>query len=164
MTAPWLGCVESAALRKISGINARLLAIQQKTLGKRSMEKIKKLLLVDDEADFRNIIGNFFNRRKIACETAASCMEALDWLGKDTFDVVIMDVSMPGLDGLACMAEIKKMWPAIEVIILTGHVSINSGLIGMKQGAFDYCLKPVDFDELLEKVLLARKTGGLARS
>jgi DNA-binding NtrC family response regulator len=155
---------KSAARRKVSGINARQLAKKQKNPGKRSMEQTKKLLLVDDEADFRNIIGNFFNRRKIACETAASCIEALDWLGKDIFDVVIMDVSMPGLDGLACMAEIKKMWPDIEVIILTGHVSLNSGLIGMKQGAFDYCLKPVDFDELLEKVLLARKTGGMARA
>ena len=84
-------------------------------------------------------------------------MEALDLLGKDRFDVVIMDVSMPGKDGLACMAEMKTVQPELEVIILTGHGSLNTGLLGMRQGAFDYCLKPVDFDELLEKITLAQE-------
>ncbi|KAB2891373.1 MAG: response regulator [Desulfobulbaceae bacterium] len=116
-----------------------------------------KLLLVDDEADFRNIMSKYFVRRQIAYELAGGCMEALDWLGRDDFDVVIMDVSMPGLDGLECMAEMKKVRPEIEVIILTGHASINAGLLGMKKGAFDYCLKPVDFDELFEKIVLARE-------
>jgi len=116
-----------------------------------------KLLLVDDEADFREIMAKFFSRRGISFETAGGCMEGLDWLGRSSFDVVIMDVSMPGLDGLECMAEMKKVKPELEVIILTGHTSINAGLIGMKKGAFDYCLKPVDFDELLEKIILARE-------
>ncbi len=123
-----------------------------------------KLLLVDDEADFREIMAKFFSRRGIDFETAGGCMEALDWLGRDSFDVVIMDVSMPGLDGFECMAEMKKVKPEVEVIILTGHASINAGVIGMKKGAFDYCLKPVDFDELLEKIILAReKASGKGR-
>jgi DNA-binding NtrC family response regulator len=84
-------------------------------------------------------------------------MEALDLLDSDRFDVVVMDVSMPGLDGLECMAEMKKLYPQLEVIILTGHASPNTGITGMKRGAFDYCLKPVDYDELLEKICLARK-------
>ena len=121
------------------------------------MSKNNKLLLVDDEADFREIIAKFFSRRKVDFETAGGCMEALDRLGRDSYDVVVMDVSMPGLDGIACMAEVKKIHPEIEIIILTGHASINTGLIGMKKGAFDYCLKPIDFDELLEKILLARE-------
>jgi DNA-binding NtrC family response regulator len=121
------------------------------------MVEKSKLLLVDDEADFRDIMAKFFSRRKIDVEMAGGCMEALDWIGKESFDVVIMDVSMPGLDGIDCMAEIKKVQPEVEVIILTGHASINAGLIGMKKGAFDYCLKPIDFDELLEKIILARK-------
>ncbi|MDR3631020.1 MAG: response regulator [Desulfocapsaceae bacterium] len=116
-----------------------------------------KLLMVDDEADFREIMGKFFKRRKIEFEMAAGCREAMDLIGQDSFDVVIMDVSMPGLDGIECMAEIKKIRPDMEVIILTGHASVNTGLVGMKKGAFDYCLKPIDFDELLEKVLLARE-------
>ncbi len=121
------------------------------------MSEKSKLLLVDDEADFREIMTKFFVRRGIQFEAAGGCMEGLDWLGRDDFDVVIMDVSMPGLDGFDCMAEMKKVKPDIEVIILTGHASINAGLIGMKKGAFDYCLKPVDFDELLEKIVLARE-------
>ncbi|MEE4134684.1 MAG: response regulator, partial [Desulforhopalus sp.] len=84
-------------------------------------------------------------------------MEALDLLDSEKFDVVVMDVSMPGLDGLECMAEMKKLYPHLEVIILTGHASPNTGITGMKLGAFDYCLKPVDNDELLEKISLARK-------
>jgi DNA-binding NtrC family response regulator len=121
------------------------------------MVEKSKLLLVDDEADFREIMAKYFSRRKIGCEMAGGCTEALDWIGRESFDVVIMDVSMPGLDGIDCMAEIKKLQPELEVIILTGHASINAGLIGMKKGAFDYCLKPIDFDELLEKIILARK-------
>ncbi len=78
-------------------------------------------------------------------------------LGQENIDVVIMDVSMPGLDGLECMAEMKKIQPELEVIILTGHASLNVGISGMKKGAFDYCLKPVDFDELLEKIVLAKE-------
>jgi DNA-binding NtrC family response regulator len=121
------------------------------------MQENSKLLLVDDEADFREIMSKYFIRRKIDFEMAGGCMEALDWLGRDSFDVVIMDVSMPGLDGLECMAEMKKVKPDLEVIVLTGHASLNAGLTGMKRGAFDYCLKPVDFDELLEKIILARE-------
>lgn len=114
-------------------------------------------MLVDDEMDFREIMSKFFQRRKIDFETAGGCLEALDILGQDSFDVVVMDVSMPGLDGIACMAEMKKVQPDIEVIILTGHASLNLGINGMKKGAFDYCLKPVDFDELLEKIVLAKE-------
>ncbi len=121
------------------------------------MEEKSKIMLVDDEPEFLEIMAKFFKRRNIGFETAGGCLEALDRLGTDSFDVVIMDVSMPGLDGLACMAEMKKVQPELEVIILTGHASLNVGISGMKKGAFDYCLKPVDFEELLEKIILARK-------
>ncbi len=114
-----------------------------------------KVLLVDDEADFREIMGSFFKRRKIAYETAGGCLEALDWLGRDSFNVVVMDVVMPGLDGLKCMTEMLKIQPGLAIIILTGNASINTGIMSMKQGAFDFCMKPVDFEELLEKIILA---------
>lgn len=116
-----------------------------------------KIMLVDDEIDFLEILSKFFRRRGIDMITADCCLKALDWLGKDVFDVVVMDVSMPGMNGLDCMMEMKRIQPDLEVIILTGHASLHSGLIGMKNGAFDYCLKPIDFDELLEKIILARK-------
>ncbi|MGW8193946.1 MAG: response regulator [Desulforhopalus sp.] len=121
------------------------------------MNRKNKIMLVDDELNFLDIMTKFFLRRKIDFETAANCMEALDKLGKNSFDVIVMDVSMPGLDGLECMAEMKKVHPELEVIILTGHASLDYGVSGLKKGAFDYCLKPVDFDELLEKIILARE-------
>ena len=118
----------------------------------------KKILLVDDEADFREIMAKFFSRRQVAFSLAASCLDGLEQLEHDDFDVVVMDVTMPGLDGLKCMAEMKKVHPRLEVIILTGHASPHAGIAGMKQGAFDYCLKPIDFEELLEKIMLARQS------
>jgi DNA-binding NtrC family response regulator len=114
-----------------------------------------KVLLVDDEEEFRSIMGSFFKRRKISYETAGGCLDALDWLGRDQFNVVVMDVVMPGLDGLKCMVEMKKIQPELAIIILTGNASLNTGITCMKQGAFDFCMKPVDFDELLEKIILA---------
>ncbi len=121
------------------------------------MNEKRKIMLVDDEHDFLEIMAKFFKRRKIDFATADGCMAALDRLAEDMFDVVIMDVSMPGIDGLECMAEMKKIQPELEVIILTGHASLGVGISGMKKGAFDYCLKPVDFDELLEKIVLAKQ-------
>lgn len=123
----------------------------------------KKVLVVDDENDFLEVMSKFLWRRKVDCATAPNCMAAMDLLGKGVFDVVLMDVSMPGKSGLECMAEMKALKPEIEVIVLTGHASLDAGLIGMRQGAFDYCLKPVDFDELLEKIILAREKGARRR-
>ena len=114
-----------------------------------------KILLVEDEADFRDIMAAFFTRRKMACHTASCCLEALDLLGREQFDAVVMDVVMPGMDGLACMKEMHGVIPELPVIILTGNASLNTGIMSMKQGAFDFCLKPVDMQELFEKVLLA---------
>jgi DNA-binding NtrC family response regulator len=121
------------------------------------MDEKRKIMMVDDEVEFLEIMSKFFKRRQIDFETAGGCMEALDRLGEDNFDVVIMDVCMPGLDGLECMAEMKKVQPELEVIVLTGHASLNVGISGMKKGAFDYCMKPVSFDELLEKIVLAKE-------
>ena len=114
-----------------------------------------KIMMVDDEADFLEVMAKFFRRRQVELVTATSCQQALGLLAATSFDVVIMDVSMPGRGGLECMADVKALYPTIEVIVLTGHASLDAGLIGMRQGAFDYCLKPVDFDELFEKIILA---------
>ena len=70
-------------------------------------------------------------------------------------DVILMDMNMPGMDGIQCLRQVKERWPLTEVIILTGHASVQSGIEGMQGGAFDYCLKPIDVRELLEKVELA---------
>ncbi|PID76105.1 MAG: two-component system response regulator [Deltaproteobacteria bacterium] len=124
------------------------------------MNSNKKILLVDDEQEFREITGKFLLRRNMQSLEAENCMAGLDLLaGRDNeIDVIVMDVSMPGMDGISCMAEIKKSWPEKEIIILTGHASLQFSINGMKQGAFDYCMKPVDYTELLEKILLARES------
>lgn len=129
-----------------------------------NIEQTHKLLLVDDESDFLELMSKFFKRRQIDIETASNCMDALSLIELHQFDVVVMDVHMPGLSGLECMVEIKKIKPDLEVIILTGHASLHTGLNGMKQGAFDYCIKPVDLDELLEKISLAKKKYALGKS
>jgi DNA-binding NtrC family response regulator len=113
------------------------------------------LLLVDDEEDFREIMRKRISRLGIDLALAVCCLDALAEMEKRPADVVVMDVSMPGMDGIQCLGKIKERWPLSEVIILTGHASVKSGVEGMQRGAFDYCLKPTDVIELLEKVELA---------
>ncbi|MGQ9484352.1 MAG: response regulator [Desulfosoma sp.] len=78
--------------------------------------------------------------------------EALDKLSQHSVDVVVLDVRMPGMDGLEVLQEIKKRWPLVEVILLTGHASVESGLQGMELRAFDYVMKPCKLTELLPKI------------
>ena len=119
------------------------------------MQTGHKILIVDDEEDFRETMAKMLRHKGILTETADGCTEALDKFAVEPFDVVIMDVSMPGLDGIQCLGLVKEKWPSTEVIILTGHASVASGIDGMKKGAFDYCLKPIDTGELIEKIELA---------
>jgi len=113
------------------------------------------LLLVDDEPDFKEIIQKRLTRMGIRLSLADCCVAALETLATQPIDVIIMDVSMPGIDGIQCLKKVKERWPLVEGIILTGHASVKSGIEGMQGGAFDYCLKPIDVLELLEKVELA---------
>jgi DNA-binding NtrC family response regulator len=73
------------------------------------------------------------------------------------FDVVVLDVRMPGMDGLEVLREVKNRWPFVEVILLTGHGSVESGIEGMRLGAFDYVMKPADLEVLIEKIHQARE-------
>jgi len=77
------------------------------------------------------------------------------------FDVVILDVRMPGMDGLEVLRQIRAKRPLTEVIMLTGHASLDAGMQGMNLGAYDYVLKPADFDELLDKVRRAAERKAL---
>ena len=113
------------------------------------------LLLVDDEPDFTEVMHKYLSRHGIVLSIAGYCREALETMESRTVDVVIMDMNVPGMDGIQCLRMVKDRWPQAEVIILTGHASVQSGLAGMQSGAFDYCIKPIDMRELLEKVELA---------
>ena len=115
------------------------------------MEKFK-MLVVDDEQDFLETILKRLKARKIEVTGVESGYKALEFLGTHNVDVIILDVKMPGMDGIETLREIRKKKPLVEVIMLTGHASVESGIQGMQLGAFDYVMKPVALDELLEKV------------
>jgi len=114
------------------------------------------VLVVDDETDFLETIVNRLLKRKIEATGVLSGEAALALMKEKKFDVVLLDIKMPGgMDGIEILREIKKIQPLTEVILLTGHASVETSIEGMKSGAFDYLIKPVKFAELLEKLITA---------
>ena len=113
---------------------------------------IPRILIVDDEERFRTTLGKRLTERELDVVTVGSGIEALDEVKRRLYDVIILDIKMPGLDGIETLAEIKKIAPNIEVILLTGHASVDSAVEGMRLGAYDYVLKPCDIEQLLEKI------------
>jgi len=111
-----------------------------------------RLLIVDDEDHFRHILAKRLTKRGMPPLLAANGLECLDILEKKPFDVVVLDVKMPGMDGLEVLGIINQNYPKTEVIILTGHATTASGVEGIKGGAFDYLTKPIEFDHLLKKI------------
>jgi len=112
-----------------------------------------KLLLVDDEEAFVAAMEKRLTMRNMKITVAYTGEEGLHKLGDDPdIDVVLLDVKMPGMDGIATLREIKNRHPMTEVIMLTGHATVESAIEGMKLGAFDYMMKPCDMDELVAKV------------
>jgi len=112
-----------------------------------------KLLLVDDEEAFVAAMEKRLNMRNMTTTAAYTGAEGLKKLDDDPdIDVVLLDVKMPGMDGIATLREIKNRHPMTEVIMLTGHATVESAIEGMKLGAFDYLMKPCDMDELVAKV------------
>nr|WP_321258362.1 response regulator [uncultured Pseudodesulfovibrio sp.] len=116
------------------------------------MQKIK-LLLVDDEKDFLTVYARRFVRRNADITIASSGQEAIDKIRVIDFDVVILDVMMPEMNGIETLRRIKAIKPHLPVIILTGHANSQTMIEGMDIGAFDFLLKPVGTDELYFKVL-----------
>ena len=115
------------------------------------------VLVVDDEKDFVEMLSLRLQEVGEKVSTAYSGKECLETLEKTNIDVVILDIKMPGMDGMETLREIKKRFPIIEVIMLTGHGSAETAVEGMKSGAFDYLMKPADFDDLTAKLEGARK-------
>lgn len=110
------------------------------------------VLIVDDEADFREITTKQLIRRDVHCESAPDGDSALEMINAQHYDVVLLDVKMPGKDGIETLREIKRIAPMTEVIMLTGHATVESGINGIKYGAFDYLMKPMDMQPLMEKL------------
>jgi two-component system OmpR family response regulator len=116
---------------------------------------MERVLLVDDELDFLETIVKRLQARNIDASGAESGYKALEMVDQQDFDVVILDVKMPGMDGIETLRELKKKKPQLPVIMLTGHATVQTGIQGLKQGAFAYVMKPVVLDEMLEKIRLA---------
>jgi DNA-binding NtrC family response regulator len=115
------------------------------------------VMLVDDEAPFVDTMTKRLNKRDLDIMTANSGPEALEKLAaNDHIDVVILDVKMPGMDGIETLRAIKHAHPLVEVIMLTGHATVETGISGMKLGAFDYLMKPCEIDHLIIKVREAK--------
>ncbi len=111
-----------------------------------------RVLIVDDEEKFADYLCKRLLNRDYDVAVALSGEQALDKVKQENFDVVILDVLMPGIDGIETLREIKGLKPLTEVIMLTGHASVESGVEGMKLGAYDYLMKPCDTDELVSKI------------
>ena len=111
------------------------------------------VMLVDDEVPFVETMTKRLSKRNLSIVTAFNGEEALETLSKRrNMDVVILDVKMPGMDGIETLKEIKKSYPLTEVIMLTGHATVESAIEGMKLGAYDYLMKPCDIEKLMAKV------------
>jgi len=117
----------------------------------------RKVLLVDDEPAFLEVLGKRLAVKGFAVASAPDGATALRTLETDSdIDVVVLDIRMPGLDGIATLAEIRRLHPRVRVILLTAHASVESAVEGMALGAFDYLFKPCDLGELTRLITEAR--------
>ena len=124
------------------------------------MEEVS-LLVVDDEVEFLDTLVKRMQKRITNVSGVSSGEEALAFLEGNPVDVVVLDVKMPGMDGIDALREIKKLHPLVEVVMLTGHASTEVAIEGMELGAFDYLMKPVSIDDLLYKIQDASKKKSL---
>lgn len=110
-----------------------------------------RIMLVDDEERFLQTTQKLLAKHGYDAVTAASGSECLEKLEKELVHVVVLDVKMPGMDGVETLKRIKQKFPLVEVIMLTGHATTESAVEGMKSGATDYLVKPTDIDVLIAK-------------
>jgi DNA-binding NtrC family response regulator len=111
-----------------------------------------RVLLVDDEVEFCDALAKVLRRRRLVVEVAASGEQALSRLGAEACEVVVLDLKMPGLDGVETLRQIRARWPAIAVILLTGHGTVEAGIEALGEQAFDFLLKPVVAEKLVEVI------------
>lgn len=111
-----------------------------------------RILIVDDEKEFVDSLAERLSMRDYDVTTSFSGEEAIEKVKGYNFDVVVLDVAMPGMDGVATLREIKKLKPLTEVLMLTGNATVETAVEGMKLGALDYVLKPCEIEELVSKI------------
>jgi DNA-binding NtrC family response regulator len=121
-----------------------------------SPEEEIKVLLVDDEPHFVKLLAERLAGRGFSVETAGGGTEAIDRAKEESYDAIVLDLLMPEMDGLETLKQLKEINPDLQVILLTGHGTIDKGVEAMKLGAMDFVEKPADFKELLEKIKKAK--------
>lgn len=114
-----------------------------------------KILLIDDEEEFISTLAERLELRGYLCRTAGDGQEGIQMVTNEIFDIAILDLMMPGLTGLNTLRQIKEIQPDLPVILLTGHGSTKDGMEGMRIGAFDFLIKPLDIYALIDKIKLA---------
>ncbi|MBW1871353.1 MAG: response regulator, partial [Deltaproteobacteria bacterium] len=115
-----------------------------------------KILLVDDEAEFVEALAKRMKARGMQVEVASDGQTALDIAGSTNFTAIVLDLKMPGMDGIETLKRLKQINPDLQIILLTGHGSIREGVDAIKLGAIDFLEKPADFHELMEKIEQAK--------
>ncbi len=116
----------------------------------------ERVLLVDDEKEFLEIMSERMKARDIEVTTATSAQQALEIIEKESFDAIILDFQMPGMDGMDALKAIKAKKPELQIILLTGYATIEKGVEAMKIGATDFIEKPADLEVLSEKIKNAK--------
>ncbi len=111
-----------------------------------------RILLVDDEERFRTTLAKRLKGKDLEVADVGSGNEALEYIRDNHVDVMVLDIKMPGLDGIETLVEVKKIAPGIEVVLLTGDGTVVTAVEGMRSGAYDYLMKPCEIEDLLEKV------------
>jgi DNA-binding NtrC family response regulator len=119
--------------------------------------KRARVLLVDDEVDFTENTKTLLEHRGYDVTAVNSGDSAIKALGQERYDVMVLDLKMPGMDGISTLKEIKKLQLHTQILVLTGHGAIDTALEAIKLGAYDYLTKPCDIDELTEKLEDAMK-------
>ena len=113
-------------------------------------------MLVDDEKEFLEVMSERMQARGMVVTTAESADQALSIIGKESFDAIVMDFQMPGMDGMEALKAIKNKKPELQIILLTGYATVEKTVEAMKVGATDFLEKPADLEALAEKIKKAK--------
>jgi DNA-binding response OmpR family regulator len=119
------------------------------------MDDEMRVLLVDDEEELVSTLAERLKIRGVAAKAVTSGAAALEVMAQESFDVVLLDVKMPGLSGIEVMKQIRVRSRTVQVILITGHMSAEEGAEGMNAGAYDYVMKPININDLLQKLRAA---------
>lgn len=122
-----------------------------------------RVLVVDDEEEFVATLVKRLTKRGVSCATAFTGAQAIAALKTKDFDVMLLDMKLPDSDGKDVLREAKRLKPATQVVILTGHISAKDGIEGLDCGAHDYLMKPVEFESLLESLQIASQKKGVCK-